>query len=177
MFGLVKSLKMNYLIAVLSDRFKAEEAYTALEKGGIPLSKMAIAGKGYKTADELGLIDPLQQAKKKAIFMAYWLIPFGFVGGYVFNLITGLDNLDWAGEPGNHIVGGILGAIGGALGSIFVGGGVGWAINTGGDTIPYRDYLEADKYLILIEDLGGLGDRAVPILRKLSPETLQSFES
>ena len=57
---------MNYLIAVLPDRFKAEEAYTALEKAGIPLSKMAIAGRGYKTADELGLYDPKQQAREKS---------------------------------------------------------------------------------------------------------------
>ena len=168
---------MNYLIAVLPDRIKAEEAYTALEKGGIPLNKIAIAGKGYKTADELGLLDPMQQAKNKARFMAYWLIPFGFVGGYLFNLITGLDNLDWAGEPGNHIVGGILGAIGGAMGSIFVGGGVGWATNTGSDTIPYREYLEDNKYLVLVEDLGGIGDRAAVILRQQSPETLQGYSA
>ncbi|MGL5939807.1 MAG: hypothetical protein ACRC2S_05385 [Waterburya sp.] len=167
---------MNYLIAVLPDRFKAEEAYTALEKAGIPLGKIAIAGKGYKTADELGLIDPITQAKKKAIFMSYWLVPFGFFGGYVFNLITGLDTLDWAGEPGNHILGGVLGAIGGAMGSIFVGGGVGWALNTKDDTVPYRDYLNADKYLVLVEDVGGTGDRALPILRKLSPEVLNSYE-
>ena len=168
---------MNYLIAVLPDRFKAEEAYTVLEKAGIPLSKIAIAGKGYKTADELGLYDPKQQARKKARFMAYWLIPFGFIGGYVFNQITGLHNLDWAGEPGNHIVGGILGALAGAMGSVFVGGGVGWATDTKGDTVPYRDYLDANKYLVLVEDLGGLGDRAIPILTKLSPENLASYQA
>ena len=168
---------MNYLIAVLPDRFQAEEAYTALEKAGIPLKKMAIAGRGYKTADELGFIDPMRQAKNRATFMAYWLVPFGFIGGYVFNLITGLDNLDWAGEPGNHIVGGILGAIGGAMGSVFVGGGVGWAMDTKSDTIPYRDYLDANKYLVLVEDFGGLSDRALPILRKLSPENLQSYQA
>ena len=154
---------MNYLIAVLPDRFKAEEAYTALEKAGIPLSKIAIAGRGYKSADELGLFDPKQQARQKAKFMAYWLIPFGFVGGYIFNLITGLDNLDWAGDPGNHIVGGILGAIGGAMGSVFIGGGYGWATSTAGDTVPFRDYLYANKYLVLVDNLGGLGDRAIPI--------------
>lgn len=168
---------MNYLIAVLPDRFQAEEAYTALEKAGIPLSKMAIAGRGYKTADELGLYDPKYLAKRKAIFMAYWLVPFGFVGGYLFNLITGLHNLDWAGDPGNHIVGGILGAIGGAMGSIFVGGGAGWATSTADDTVPYRDYLEANKYLLLVDNIGGLGDRAMPVLRKLTPETIQSLET
>lgn len=168
---------MNYLIAVLPDRFQAEEAYTALEKAGIPLSKIAIAGKGYKTADDLGLYDPKEQAKKKARFMAYWLVPFGFVGGYIFNLITGLDNLDWAGDPGNHIVGGILGAIGGAMGSIFVGGGAGWATSTADDTVPFREYLAADKYLVLVNNIGGLGEQAIPILRKLTPETIQSYEA
>ncbi|MCC0179164.1 hypothetical protein I4641_19550 [Waterburya agarophytonicola K14] len=168
---------MNYLIAVLPDRIQAEEAYTALEKGGIPLNKIAIAGRGYKTADELGLFEPMKQAKKRATFMAYWLIPFGFFGGYVFNLITGLHNLDWAGEPGNHIVGGILGAIAGAMGSVFIGGGVGWAMTTGSDTVPYRDYLAANKYLVLVEDIAGIGDRAVEILRKQAPEILQSYNS
>lgn len=168
---------MNYLIAVLPDRFQAEEAYTALEKAGIPLSKMTIAGRGYKSADEVGLYDSKEQARKKAIFMAYWLIPFGFIGGYIFNLITGLHNLDWAGDPGNHIVGGILGAIGGAMGSVFVGGGAGWATSTAGDTFSYREYLDANKYLLLVDNIGGFGDRAIPILRKLTPEIIQSYNA
>jgi hypothetical protein len=168
---------MNYLIAVLPDRFQAEEAYTALEKAGIPLTKMKIAGRGYKTADEVGLYDAKEQAKKKAIFMAYWLIPFGFIGGYIFNLITGLHNLDWAGDPGNHIVGGVLGAIGGAMGSVFVGGGASWATSTAGDTVSYREYLDANKYLLLVDNIGGFGDRAIPILRQLTPELIQSYNS
>ena len=166
---------MNYLIAVLPDRFKAEEAYTALEKAGIPPTQIAILGKGYKTADEFGLIDPAKQAKKQAIFMAYWLVPFGFVGGYLFNLITGLDTLDWAGEPGNHIVGGILGAIGGAMGSIFVGGGVG--LTTGsGDALPYRNSLDAGKYLVVAKGSEGLLERTTPILRRFTPENLQGYQ-
>ena len=99
---------MNYLIAVLPDRIKVEEVYTALEKANIPNQQMTILGKGYQSADEFGLIDPNQQAKKRALQMAYWLVPFGFAAGYTFNLITGLDTFDWAGEPGNHILGGIL---------------------------------------------------------------------
>jgi hypothetical protein len=167
---------MNYVIAVLSDRLKAEEAYTALEKAGIPLMQIAIVGKGYKTADEFGLIDPVQQAKKQAIFMAYWLIPFGFAGGYLFNLITGLDTLDWAGEPGNHIVGGILGAIGGAMGSIFVGGGVG--LTTGsGDALPYRNLLDAGQYLVVAKGSKNLLDKATTILRQFKPENIQGYES
>ncbi len=166
---------MNYLVAVLPDRIKAEAAYTALEQAGIAQSQIAILGKGYKTASEFGLINPAQQAKKQAIFMAYWLVPFGFIGGYLFNLITGLDTLDWAGEPGNHIVGGILGAIGGAMGSIFVGGGVG--LSTGsGDALPYHNSLNAGKYLVIAKGSTSLLETATPILRRFAPETLQGYE-
>jgi hypothetical protein len=166
---------MNYLIAVLPDRLKAEAAYIDLEKLGIDRSQMAIIGKGFQTADEFGLIDPLQQAKRRAIFMAYWLVPFGFIGGYLFNLITGLSTFDWAGEPGNHILGGVLGAIGGAMGSFFVGGGVG--LTTGsGDALAYRNRLDAGQYLVAVKGSAKLIDKATPILRKFSPENLQGYE-
>lgn len=167
---------MNYLIAVLSDRIVAEEAYTALEKSDIPRSQLSILGKGYKTADEFGLIDPNQQAKKRALLMASWLVPFGFAGGYLFNLITGLDTLDWAGEPGNHIVGGLLGAIGGAMGSLFVGGGVGLTLGSG-DALPYRNRLNAGKYLIVVQGTESLKKKATQILRQFDPENIQGYST
>ncbi|MGV2827824.1 hypothetical protein [Myxosarcina sp. GI1(2024)] len=166
---------MNYLIAVMSDRFKAEAAYTALEKAGIAQTQISILGKGYQTADEFGLIDPNVQAKKRALYMAYWLVPFGFVGGYLFNLITGLNTLDWAGEPGNHIVGGILGAIGGAMGSVFVGGGVGLSFGSG-DALSYRNLLDEGKYLVVVKGFEDSRARATTILRQFKPEYLQGYE-
>ncbi len=166
---------MNYTIAVLPDRIKAEAAYTALEKANIPQSQLSILGKGYKTADEFGLIDPNQQAKQRAIRMAYLLVPFGFASGYAFNLVTGLDNLDWAGEPGNHIVGGILGAIAGAMGSIFVGGGVGLTSGSG-DALPYRNRLNAGKYLVVVQGSKLLQQKASDILRGFKPEMLQGYQ-
>jgi len=165
---------MNYLIAVLADRIQAEQAYNALEQEGIPQQQLSIIGKGYKTADEFGFINPAQQAKKRAIWMAYWLIPFGFFGGYVFNLITGLETFDWAGEPGNHILGGLAGAIGGAMGSVFVGGGVGLSTGTG-DALPYRNRLEEGKYLVVVLGSESLKLKATRILRGFEPESLQGY--
>jgi hypothetical protein len=165
---------MNYLIAVLTDRIKAEAASIALEEGGIPQSQIAIIGKGYKSADEFGLLDPKEQAKKQAKQMAYWLIPFGFGGGYVFDFMTGLDTFAWAGEPLNHVVGGILGAIGGAMGSFFVGGGVGLSFGSG-DALPYRNRLDVGKYLIVVEGTQSLHDRATNILRDFQPENIQGY--
>ncbi len=165
---------MNYLIAVVSDRIKAEEAYTALEKANIPLPQISILGKGYKTADEFGFIDPSKEGRKNSLRMAYWLIPFGFFGGYTFDAITGLDTFAWAGEPFNHIIGGFLGAIGGAMGSFFVGGSA--ALMEGsGDALPYRNRLNAGKYLVIVQGNDVTKNKATSILQSLNPENIQGY--
>ena len=166
---------MNYLIAVLSDRIQAEEAYTVLEKANIPKQQIVIVGKGYKTADEFGFIDPNTEAKKNAIRMAYWLVPFGFFGGYTFDAITTIDTFAWAGEPFNHIIGGFLGAIGGAMGSIFVGGGSGF-LEGSGDALPYRNRLNAGKYLVIVQGDDKIKKEATTLLRQLNPENLQGYQ-
>lgn len=165
---------MNYLLAVLPDRISAEEAYTSLEKEGLPMDKVSILGKGYKSADEFGLIDPNQQAKKQALGMAYWLIPFGFVAGYAFNLQTNIEIVPWAGSVGNHIIGGVFGAIAATMGSLFVGGGVGLAMGSG-DALPYRNRLNEGKYLIAVKGSESLMKKATHILRQYNPETIQGY--
>lgn len=166
---------MNYLIAVFPDRITAEEAYTQLEKAQVPTKDLAIVGKGYQTADEFGFIDPSKQAKKQAKLMAFWLVPFGFFGGFVFDYITGLNTFDWAGTPGNHIVGGLAGAIAGAMGSIFVGFQVG--LSTGsGDALPYRNRLSAGKYLVIYKyELNKYRDLVTRLLQEQKPENLQGY--
>lgn len=162
---------MNYLVAVLPDRIQAEAAYLELEKGGI---NSTILGKGYKSADEFGLIDPKEEARKQAKFMAVWLVPFGFIAGLAFNSITGLDTFPWAGKIGNQVIGGLLGAASGALGSIFVGGGVGLVIGSG-DALPYRNRLDAGKYLIVVQGQENLTREATRILRRFDPENIQGY--
>ncbi|MGH7999190.1 MAG: hypothetical protein ACREPR_07120 [Brasilonema sp.] len=162
---------MNYLIAVLPDRMEAEAAYLALEKESI---KATILGRGYKTADEFGLIDPNEQAKKQTQFMAFWLVPFGFFAGLGFSVLTGLDTFAWAGEIGNHIIGGLLGAIAGAMGSVFVSGGVGLLVGSG-DALPYRNRLNAGKYLIVVQGSEILTRQATRVLRQFEPENIQGY--
>lgn len=164
----------NYLVAVLSDRIQAESAYTMLEKQGLPMKQITILGNGYKTADEFGLIDPNEIAQKRAKMMAIWIVPFGFIGGVAFSLSTNLQTFAWAGEIGNHIVGGICGAIGGAMGSIFIGGGSGIAFGSG-DALPYRNRLNAGKYLIVVEGSQLLLQQATTILRQSDLENIQSY--
>ena len=164
---------MNYLIAVLSDRIQAEAAYTALEKEGLPTNSIDILGQGYKSADEFGLIDPNQQARKGAKRLLYWLVPFGFVAGYAFNYLTGIEILS-INPVGNHIIGGILGAASGALGAYFVGGGVGLSVGSG-DALPYRNRLNAGKYLVVVKGTEELTRQATRILRSFEPENIQGY--
>ncbi|MGI0486313.1 hypothetical protein ACN4EK_12805 [Pantanalinema rosaneae CENA516] len=165
---------MNYLVAVLSDRIQAEAAYSALEQAELQMSNVAILGKGYQTADEYGLIDPNKRASQLARLMSFWLVPFGFAAGTTFSLITNLHTFAWAGEIGNHLIGGLLGAISGAMGSFFVGGGVGLAIG-GGDALPYRNRLNAGKYLIVVKGSETLTRQASKIIKQFEPENIQGY--
>jgi hypothetical protein len=164
---------MNYLVAVLPDRLQAEEAYSALEKEGLPTNQIDILGQGYKSADEYGLIDPKLQAKKGASRLSTWLIPFGFVAGYVFNLLTGIEIFP-IGSLGNHLIGGLLGAAAGAFGAYLVGGGLGLTVGSG-DALPYRNRLNEGKYLIVVKGTEELTRQATRILRQFEPENLQGY--
>jgi hypothetical protein len=165
---------MNYLVTVLIDRIQAEEAYTMLEKQGLPMEKVTILGKGYQSADEFGLIDPNDMAIRQSKGMAIWLIPFGFLGGIAFSLATGLQTFAWAGEAGNHIVGGLLGSIGGAMGSVFVGGGTG-ALLGSGDALPYRNRLNAGKYIVVVQGSALTIQQATKTMRGFNPESMQNY--
>lgn len=162
---------MNYLIAVFPNRMIAEEAYTALEKADIPESQIGIVGKGYQTASEFGLIDPNEKAKAGAIRMAYWLVPFGFAAGYVFNDLTKIYLLPAAGDIVNHVLGGLFGAIAGAMGSLFVGGGVGIAVGSGDDLV-YQNRLNEGKYLVVIGGSTPIQNQGKTILAGFNPEIL-----
>jgi len=164
---------MRYLIAVLPDRIKAEEAYTALEQAGLAQAQLAIIGRGYQSADEFGLIDPDAKARQQAKQMALWLVPFGFAAGFAFNVLTEVNLLP-IGELGNHLLGGLFGAIGGAMGSFFVGGGLGSASGSG-EALPYRNRLNAGKYLVVVKGSEGDKNLATPILRQFEPENLQAY--
>lgn len=163
---------MNYLIAICTDRIQAETLYSCLESQGIPQSHLAILGRGYKTAEEYGLTDPIEKGRKQAILMASWLVPFGFAGGVAFSLITQLHTFAWAGEVGDLLISGLLGAIGGGMGSFFVGGGAGVAFGSG-ESLPLRNRLDEGKYLVVVEGHEDLLRRSRRILEPLNPEKIQ----
>jgi hypothetical protein len=165
---------MNYLIAVLTDRTQAEAAYSALEQEGLPNDRINILGDGYQSADEYGLIDPNTEAGKEIKRELYWLLGFGFVAGYAFNWLTAIEILPAISPVGNHILGGLFGAAAGALGAYFSGGVNGLTMGSG-DALPYRNRLNAGKYLVIVQGTGELIDRATRVLRQFEPENLQGY--
>ncbi|CAN5715314.1 hypothetical protein BH23CYA1_BH23CYA1_19690 [soil metagenome] len=165
---------MNYLVAVLGDRIQAEEVYSALEAANLTMDKVSILGRGFKSADEYGLIDPNEEAWKQIKRLVFWTIPFGFVGGFAFNFITELNTFPWAGTVGNRIIGGLLGAGAGAMGGFFIGGGVGVGIGSG-DAVPYRNRLNDGKYLIVVKGSEAIISQATRIIRPFRPENIQGY--
>jgi hypothetical protein len=165
---------MNYLIAVLTDRTQAEAACSALEKEGLPNDGINILGEGYQSADEYGLIDPNTEARKEIKRELYWLLGFGFSAGYAFNWLTGIDVFPSIAPVASHIIGGIFGAAAGALGAYFSGGVAGLTIRSG-DALPYRNRLNAGKYLVIVQGTGEFIDRATRILRQFEPENIQGY--
>lgn len=165
---------MNYVIAVLAGRIQAEAAYSELEKEGLPMQQVSILGKGYKTADEFGFIDPKVPARKQARLMAFWLVPFGFIGGWLFNVSTQYQLVPEVGILGNHIIGGLLGAGAGAMGSFFVGGSAALT-SSNSDGPPYSKWLKEGKYLLVVGGAPNITNKASRILRQLQPENLQTY--
>jgi hypothetical protein len=166
--------KINYLVAVLGDRIQAEAAYQTLENAKLPIAQIDILGRGYKSADEFGLINPNNAAKGQMSQLAYGLIPFGFGAGYIFNLLTGIEIASWLGPIGNHIVGGLLGAASGAFGAFVTGTLSGWTTGSG-DAIAYRNRLNAGKYLIIAKGADAFVREATRLLRQYEPENLQGY--
>lgn len=166
---------MNYLVAVLENKQQAEEAYSVLQKDGVSPDKVTILGRGFQSADSFGLINPNRQAKKRAKKLAYMLIPFGFAAGYAFNVLTGIHLFSFTNSLAEHIIGGILGAASGLLGSIIVGGGVGLTVGSG-DALTYRNRLNAGKYIIITQGTDSLIQQATKLLRQFEPEYIQGYE-
>ena len=163
---------MRYLVAAFRDRTNAEEAYARLEANNFAMDDVAILGEGYKSTDEFGLQNPKEAAWTQVRRMATWLVPFGFGGGFVFNAITGLDTFTWTGRLGNELIGGLLGAGSGLMGSFFIGGGPPLLFNN--NETPYRDRIESGEYLVVVTGGESIVTQAARILQALEPATIEA---
>lgn len=163
---------MRYLVASFLDHTQAEEAYARLESSNFSMDDIAILGKGYKTTDEFGLQTPKEAAWSQFKRMAIWLMPFGFGGGVVFDTITGLNTFEWTGRLGNQLLGGILGAGSGLMGSFFIGGGP--ALLFKNNETPYRDRIANGEYLVVVNGGESVITQAARVIQALNPEEIEA---
>ena len=60
------------------------------------------------------------------------------------------------------------------MGSIFAGGGAGLVFGSG-DALPYRNRLNAGKYLVVVKGTETVTRQATSILRRFDPENIQGY--
>ncbi len=60
------------------------------------------------------------------------------------------------------------------MGAYFTGGTVGLALGSG-DALPYRNRLNAGKYLIIVKGPDQLTRQATRVLRQFEPENIQGY--
>jgi hypothetical protein len=164
----------NYLVAVLPNRIEAESAYLSLKDAKLPMESLDILGRGFKSADDFGLINPDKVAEQQSELLANGLVPFGFIAGFFFNVLTGIELISWIGPIGNHILGGVFAAAAAALGAAMTGALTGWTTGSG-DAIAYRNRLNAGKYLIIARGKDTFMREATRLLRQYNLENIQGY--
>lgn len=160
---------MDYLVATYRDRMAAEAAYVAAEKVGIPLEVVRLVGRGYADLDDIALWDRDAATMKQIQMLLYWLLPFGFVAGATFNLITQISMVSPYIDP---IIGGFLGMGSAAMGAYFVGGGVGLTTNR---RPSLRQRLEEGQFLLVIEGEMSLQGSSLRCLQQTRPLDIETF--
>ncbi len=97
------------------------------------------------------LFNPNLARKDRQKALATWLIPFGFIAGLSFSLMTNLNTFSNLGFPNQleTILGGLLGMIAGWLGSFFSAGGINQENND--DIRALRKKSEQGFWLLILE--------------------------
>ena len=97
------------------------------------------------------LLNPNLARKDRQKALATWLIPFGFIAGLSFSLMTDLETFAKIGFPTQleKLLGGLVGMISGWLGSFFAAGGVDQESND--DIRALRKKSEQGFWLLILE--------------------------
>ena len=119
------------------------------ENSNLDTSKEVLAKQS--SFNNIKLLNPALARKDRQKTLATWLIPFGFVAGLSFSLMTDLRTFADMGFPNQleKLLGGLVGMISGALGSFFSAGGIN--PETIDDLRALRKKSEAGFWLLILE--------------------------
>ena len=101
--------------------------------------------------NQVELLNPTLARKQRQKTLASWLIPFGFLAGLSFSLMTDLKTFTDIGFPSQieKLLGGLVGMISGWLGSFFSAGGMNQ--DNDDDIRALRKKSEQGFWLIILE--------------------------
>lgn len=168
---------MSYIVAVFTDKNKAEASYSALLQDRFSSEQVALIGEGHKSAETLGAITPNQQRGQQALRLLAWLAGIGFLTGYGFAFLMRSEFFSELNSLSNYAIGGLVGAAIGALISLLIGSRLGAVIGSRLDVLKYRDRLQAGHYLVLVNTSESFKDQAKRILSLFNPEEMQDYNS
>ncbi|MEO0407474.1 MAG: hypothetical protein AAF289_09010 [Cyanobacteria bacterium P01_A01_bin.135] len=160
---------MNYVIAIFASPTAAQAAQETLTQNRVAPEQITVVERDTPIDPELQFLGIQQRPK----YMTYWLVPFGFIGGYAFNLSTQYDLVASLGPQGNHLVGGLLGAVAGFVGSLFTGSNLTLFGKTSGPS--YAKQLKQGKVLVVVKGAPNVTNKAKSLLRQLESEEVESY--
>jgi hypothetical protein len=138
---------------IFPNEVSAFQAYRLLHYYGISPEHLAIVGRGYSSPEHVGLLRPMQIARRKARAISLLAGTLGAIAGLMLLLTQGsgypdLQNLDLQDfrslsiVPAFAIVSGFCGAVVGGLFGLF---GEGTTVSV------YRHHLNRGQYLLMME--------------------------
>ena len=101
--------------------------------------------------DNVKILNPILSRKERQKTLATWLVPFGFIAGLSFSLMTDLKTFAEMGFPNQfeQLLGGIVGMISGWLGSFFSAGSINQ--ENSDDIRALRKKSEQGLWLLILE--------------------------
>ncbi|MGA2413297.1 MAG: DUF1269 domain-containing protein [Candidatus Sulfotelmatobacter sp.] len=140
----------NSVVAIYRQHNDAEAAIKELQRGGVDMRKLSIAGKGYHTEEQVvGYYNTGDRMKYWGKVGAFWGGFWGLLFGSALFIIPGLGPLLVAGPLVAWIVAGLEGAVEvGVLGAL--GAGL-FSIGIPKDSVvKYETALKSDQFLVIV---------------------------
>ena len=140
----------NSVVAIYRQHNDAEAAIKELQRGGVDMRKLSIAGKGYHTEEQVvGYYNTGDRMKYWGKVSAFWGGFWGLLFGSALFIIPGLGPLLVAGPLVAWIVAGLEGAVEvGVLGAL--GAGL-FSIGIPKDSVvKYETALKSDQFLVIV---------------------------
>lgn len=157
------------VVVVCPDRRRLHQLRDRLTALTPPPSELVLIGAQETELAAVDRLNPAVDRRRRQQAMARWLIPFGFLAGITFTLITDLHTFGFGGPWGERLIGGLLGLGSGWMGSFAAAASVS---SEEDDRIrSLRNRLEEGRWLLLVTMADGM-EMPWTVLQQAKPEAV-----